>query len=97
MAKDDKGSTVFFIYIITVKDLGGSMEIILYSTHCPRCKVLEAKLNLKNIAYTECTDIDKMQSMGIISAPVLGVDGKLLQFKEATDWVNTHGGESVEN
>lgn len=73
------------------------MEIILYSTHCPKCKVLEAKLNSKDIAYTECTDIDKMQSMGIMSVPVLGVDGKLLLFKEATDWVNAYGGESVEN
>ena len=26
--------------------------IILYTTHCPRCKVLETKLNNKNLEYT---------------------------------------------
>ena len=73
------------------------MEIILYTTHCPKCKVLEAKLNLKDIPYEECTDVDKMQSLGMMSAPTLSVDGKLLQFKEAVDWINAYGGEPIEN
>ena len=60
----------------------------LYSTHCPKCKVLEAKLNLKNIPYELCTDIDEMEKLGIMSVPVLEVDGNLLQFKEATEWIN---------
>lgn len=64
------------------------MNVILYSTHCPRCKVLETKLNLKNIQYEINTDMDKMESLGIMSVPVLEIDGQLLQFKEATEWVN---------
>lgn len=67
------------------------MNIILYSTHCPRCKVLETKLNLKNIQYEINTDMDKMESLGIMSVPVLEIDGQLLQFKEATEWVNNWG------
>ena len=74
------------------------MSIILYGNHCPRCKVLEAKLNLKNIQYEECTDIEEMKKLGIMSVPVLEVDGKLFQFKEATEWVNDYkGGQTIEN
>ena len=66
------------------------MNVILHSTHCPRCRVLEAKLNLKNIQYEVNTDQDKMELLGIMSVPVLEVDGQLLQFKEATEWINKY-------
>ena len=33
--------------------------IKMYSTHCPKCKILETKLKQKNIEYEECTDISK--------------------------------------
>ena len=62
--------------------------ITLYSTHCPRCYVLRAKLDAKNIEYTEENDIDKMLEMGIQSVPVLGIDAKLLSFKDANNWIN---------
>lgn len=65
--------------------------VILYSTNCPKCRVLEAKLNLKGIDYEINTDIEKMKSLGIMSVPVLEVDGQLLQFKEATGWINEYG------
>ena len=35
------------------------MKIILYSTHCPRCNVLEKKLKTKNISYEEINDLKK--------------------------------------
>ncbi len=65
------------------------MEVILYSTHCPKCLILEKKLQNKNITYTEVNDISVMQEKGYLSVPVLEVDGKSMFFKEATDWVNT--------
>ena len=64
------------------------MDIIFYSTHCPKCKVVEMKLKQKNIKYTECNDIDHMISLGLKSAPALSVDGKILAFNEAIEWVN---------
>ena len=64
-----------------------NMEIVLYSTHCPRCNVLETKLREKNIEFIEETDVQKMLSLGIESAPALGVDGRILDFKEATNWI----------
>lgn len=61
----------------------------LYSTNCPKCKVLETKLNNKNISYEVCTDIDKMRSLKIMSAPILEMeDGSRLDFTDAVKWVN---------
>jgi glutaredoxin len=34
--------------------------ITLYSTGCPKCKVLETKLNNKNIEFNVNTDVDEM-------------------------------------
>ena len=66
-------------------------NVILYSTNCPKCNVLEAKLKQKNIAYEICTDINTMQSKGMMSAPALEVDGELItDFGTAIGWVNSH-------
>lgn len=60
----------------------------LYTTHCPKCKVLEAKLKQKNIEYIECDDMEKMKALGLKRAPVLEVDGKLIDFTEAVKLIN---------
>lgn len=62
--------------------------ITLYSTHCPRCRVLETKLTQKNIEFNVVTDVNKMESLGIQSVPILEVDDKLLNFTDAIAWVN---------
>lgn len=64
------------------------MDITLYSTHCAKCNVLEKKLKQKNIEYKEENDVDIMTSKGIMQAPMLEVDGNLMGFKDAVDWVN---------
>lgn len=64
------------------------MNIILYTTHCPKCNVLKAKLDDKNINYTEVTDINIMKAKKILMAPILEIDGQFLEFKSAVDWVN---------
>ena len=64
------------------------MKVILYTTHCPQCKGVETILKIKKIQYTECTDVDKMLSLGIQQAPVLSVDGQLFRGKEIYDWVH---------
>ena len=61
--------------------------MILYSTHCPKCIVLEKKLNSKNINYEMITDENLMIEKGFMSAPILEVDDKTLDFKAAIDWV----------
>lgn len=64
------------------------MEIILYSNGCPRCRVLKQKLDAKSVAYTEEGSVEKMLAMGITQVPVLSVDGELLPFGKANEWVN---------
>lgn len=62
--------------------------IKLYSTHCPRCEVLEEKLNAKNVKYEIITDTDIMLEMGFDILPVLQVDNKAMSFTEAVKWIN---------
>lgn len=63
------------------------MKVIMYTTHCPQCKVLEKMLNDKKIEYTQITDIDIMKSKGIQSVPYLEVEGELKNFKESMEWI----------
>ena len=62
--------------------------IILYTTGCPRCHVLETKLKQKNIEYVECNDVEEMEKKGISSVPCLDVEGDLMDFGNAVKWVN---------
>ena len=65
-----------------------SEKIVLYEHGCPRCKVLKMKLDQKKIEYETVNDIEKMKAMGFNEAPKLEVDGVVMGFKEAVDWVN---------
>lgn len=62
--------------------------ITLYSTDCPRCKVLEKKLSDKGIEFNVCKDIEVMESKGLTFAPALEVDDNLMEFGDAVKWVN---------
>ena len=64
------------------------MNVVLYSTGCPQCNVLTKKLDDKNVQYTKNENVDDMLALGIDAVPVLSVDGKLLPFGEAVQWVN---------
>lgn len=65
------------------------MEVIMYTTHCPKCNVLAKKLNQSGISYTEVDDVKTMRKLKILSVPVLSVDGALLDYMEAVKWVNS--------
>lgn len=62
--------------------------VVLYSTHCPKCQIIEKKLQQKYISFIEENDVDKMLSMGIKSVPWLDVDGELMDFAQANKWLN---------
>ena len=57
----------------------------LYSTNCPKCKVLETKLKQQNIDFELVTDFNvaEMRSKGFFSAPILEVDGEFMDFNHA--------------
>ena len=65
------------------------MGVILYTTHCPKCMILEKKLNMKNIAFDVNENANEMIAKGFMSAPILEVDGKIMDFTEAVKWTNT--------
>lgn len=65
------------------------MIVTLYSTHCPKCNVLEKKLKQKNISYEEVNDIEEMKEKGYLSVPVLEVDGTSMDFKTAFNYVES--------
>lgn len=59
----------------------------LYSTGCPKCIVLTKKLDSVGITYEVFDDVDKMIEMGMTTVPMLEVDGKIMNYKEAIDWI----------
>ena len=63
--------------------------ITIYTTQtCPKCKILKKKLQEKGIEYQEFNDEDEMQRMGVLSVPVMDVDGEQLDFPAAIKYVN---------
>ena len=75
---------------ITVYVRRNKLSIILYSTGCPKCKVLKSKLVDKNIEFVENNSVETMTGLGITQVPVLSVDGTLFDFKQAVAWVNNN-------
>ena len=62
------------------------MNVVLYTTHCPKCRVLETKLKQKGIEYKEIADTAVMQEKGFEFVPVLEVDGVTYEFRAAVKW-----------
>lgn len=63
-------------------------DIVLYSTNCPKCAILEGRLNEKGVKFTVNNDVDEMLRLGMMEAPGLMVDGKLMGFADAVKWAN---------
>lgn len=64
------------------------MEITLYTTHCPRCTILEKKLNEKNLSFNTFEDVNEMIKLGFTTVPILKVDDILFNFSDAIKWIN---------
>lgn len=62
--------------------------VVMYSTHCPKCNVLEQKLNQKNINYGIIDDVNIMIDKGFDFLPILEVDGEIMEFNAAVKWIN---------
>lgn len=62
-------------------------EVILYEHGCPRCRVLKMKLDQTGIQYQTINDVKVMQEKGFKEAPKLEVNGVVMDFKKAVDWI----------
>lgn len=63
-------------------------KVILYTIDCPKCRILEKKLNEKCIQYVSISNIETLKEKGFDVFPKLEVDGKIMEFKQAVDWIN---------
>lgn len=72
----------------TVKEYDS--DFVLYSTGCPKCKVLEKKLKSKNVDFVIESDIEPVAKLGYTSAPILWYRNadKYYTFSEAVKFVN---------
>ena len=68
-------------------------NIRLYSTHCPKCRVVEKKLEQAQIQY-DLIDakenpevIEELTALGVQQMPVLMIDDKILGFSEIIKWI----------
>lgn len=71
--------------------------IKLYTINCPKCGVLEQKLKQKNISFDVITDTEIMKKLGIEQLPALFVKNKILNYKEAINWVNSQTKQEEES
>jgi len=61
--------------------------IILYSNDCPKCKILKSKLDQKKIDYQICNNLDILIKNNILSMPMLEVDGEIMNYLNAVNWI----------
>ena len=59
------------------------MNTVLYSTGCPRCKILEDMLTKKGVSFEKVEDKSVMINKGFMSAPMLVVGDKTYDFVTA--------------
>ena len=67
--------------------------VTLFSTNCPKCRVLEQKLNQKNIAFDISNNIQEVIDQGFMSAPVLKIGDDYMNFTTAIAWLKEQDGE----
>lgn len=65
------------------------MDITLYSTGCPKCRVLKQKLKSKGLEFTENNSMEEMEKMGFTSAPMLKVSDCIMDFGNSIKWLAT--------
>ena len=65
------------------------MEVILYSSGCPKCEILKKKLDNSGIDYQYIEDEQLMIDMGFKDAPQLKVDENILNFSQAIKFLKS--------
>lgn len=63
------------------------MKVILYTSHCPCCDVVESMLRNARIAYETFDNTEEMLRKGMTHMPMLSVDGNLMNFSAALIWL----------
>lgn len=64
------------------------MKVKLYTTHCPKCKILEERLNEKKIKFEIIDNVEELQKMNFKTVPNLDIDGKIYNYLDAIKYLN---------
>jgi glutaredoxin len=64
------------------------MKVKLYTTHCPKCKILEERLNEKKVKFEVIDNMEELQKMNFKSVPNLEIDGKIYNYLESIKYLN---------
>lgn len=66
-------------------------KLVLYSTGCPKCHVVEMKLAKANVNFDIISDVDAIvtfgKAHGIASAPILDTGTEVLDFTGAVNYI----------
>ena len=54
---------------------------------CPKCKILQAKLEDKGLEYEKSNDVQQLVELGFKTVPVLEVGGEYMDFGKAMKWI----------
>lgn len=67
-------------------------NVILYSTGCTRCGLVKKMLDTHNVSYKEIKDKQIMIEKDFENAPVLEVDGKIIEeYNMILLWLKENG------
>lgn len=77
------------IVTIVIRSVITINKVILYTTHCPRCEVLEKKLQEKGVIYEISEDTQFLIDNGFSEVPILKVDDEYLTFLTAVGWLDS--------
>lgn len=67
-------------------------KFVLYTTHCPKCTVLQKKLQGKGINFDIVEDLQIIKSKGFKSMPMLQINEQKLDFYNANKFINNYKG-----
>ena len=74
------------------------MKVIFYSSHCPKCRVLEQLMKQNNIDYQLIDDENIYLSIAekneISSMPFAEIDGEIIDTKKLQQYINDRKGDS---
>ena len=75
------------------------MDIVLYTTDCPQCRVLESLLTSKGLQHQLVTDFIEINRVaaaaGLSSVPIMKLDGMIMSYPQAIRWVNEYQKEAT--
>ena len=66
------------------------MKIILFTTGCPRCSILEKKLEAAAIEFEKNSDTKLMAEKGYFFLPILEVNDIAYEFGDAVKWIKEY-------